>query len=268
MKTKSALSYFGSDSEVAGELAALLDHCTHDTIVFCGGMSISQWLKARAIVANDLNDNAINFYRYASGHHGAEPQAALLALCQSTLSHPSELDSARQYLSEPWRGTVRRAWAYWAVCWIGRKGKGGTTGEGDGMPSVRWTASGGTNASRIRAAADDLPAWAKHFERCEWLCEDFRVLLPKVADNETCGVYCDPPWRGLGDGYIHKFTDADHSDLRHLLGRFNHTTVVVRYGDDPFIRDLYNDWRIIDAESRTQSNAVKGEIWITNREVE
>lgn len=135
------------------------------------------------------------------------------------------------------------------------------------MPSVRWTASGGTNASRIRAAADDLPAWATHFERCEWLCEDFRKLLPRVKDQEGNGIYCDPPWRGLGDGYIHGFTDRDHVDLRNQLVRFEQSTVVVRYGDDHIIRDLYArpEWTIIDAESRTQSNAVKGEIWITRR---
>lgn len=63
MKTKSALSYFGSDSEVAAELAAMLDHCKHVTIPFVGGGSIIPYLKARAIVANDLHDLAINFYR-------------------------------------------------------------------------------------------------------------------------------------------------------------------------------------------------------------
>ena len=67
MKTKSALSYFGSDSEVASELAAMLNHCRHVTIPFCGGMSILPNLAARAIVANDLNDLAVNFYRVASG---------------------------------------------------------------------------------------------------------------------------------------------------------------------------------------------------------
>ena len=55
MKTKSALSYFGSDSEVAGELAAMLDHCKHVTIPFVGGAAILSHLKARAIVGNDRN---------------------------------------------------------------------------------------------------------------------------------------------------------------------------------------------------------------------
>lgn len=63
MKTKSALSYFGSDSEGAPQLASMLDDCKHVTIPFCGGMSILPHLKARAIVANDLHRDVIHFYK-------------------------------------------------------------------------------------------------------------------------------------------------------------------------------------------------------------
>ena len=40
MKTKSALSWFGSDSEVTADMAAMLDHCNHVAIPFVGGASI------------------------------------------------------------------------------------------------------------------------------------------------------------------------------------------------------------------------------------
>ncbi len=263
MKTKSALSYFGSDSEVAGELAAMLDDCKHVTIPFCGGASILPHLQARAIVANDLNDLAINFYRMMNSGF----RNLVIEMCEHTLSHPSELLLANEVLSSNnLSDKPVRAWAYWAMCWIGRKGKGGTSNIA-GMPSVRRTANGGTNATRIRAAADDLKEWSKHFERCEWESVDFRRLLPKVSDTVGCGVYCDPPWKGLGDGYLHPFNDQDHVDLQLFLQRFEIATVVVRYGDHKFIRGLYSDphWTIIDASSRTQTNEVKGEIWITNQ---
>ena len=123
MKTKSALSYFGSDSEVAGELAGLLNHCRHVTIAFCGGMSLLPWLPARAVVANDLNDLAINFYRHATS---PVHQHDLFERCQRTLSHPSELELALTELGEENQWTRVQAWAYWAMCWIGRKGKGGS----------------------------------------------------------------------------------------------------------------------------------------------
>lgn len=264
MKTKSALSYFGSDSEVAPQLAAMLDHCKHVTIPFVGGASIIPHLKARAIVANDLNELAINFYRVMSGMYGKDERDDLISRCQHTLSHPMELEEALRLLRIQTPVPVAKAWAYWALCWIGRKGKGGTKSPG-GMPSVRRTASGGTNASRVRAAADDLPAWAKSFERCEWEQLDFRDLLPKVADDSQCGLYCDAPWVDAGKLYLHSFTLDDHAVLAEMLDRFDETTVLVRYGDHPLIRELYASWNIIEAESRDQCNAVKGELWITNK---
>lgn len=270
MKTKSALSYFGSDSEVAGDLAAMLSQCNHVTIPFVGGAAILPHLNARAIVCNDMNGLAINFYKVASGLEG--DQIELFERCEKTLSHPNELEDAQHVIDDttfPYGADeTQLAWAYWALCWIGRKGKGGTKHLG-GMPSVRRTANGGTNASRIRAAADDLREWAKHFEKCEWESIDFRKLLPKVADNNGCGVYCDPPWVGAGRDYLHTFKDEDHAALACHLMRFANATVVVRYGDHPTIRQLYSNenWTIIDAASRTQTNEVKGEIWITNKAV-
>jgi site-specific DNA-adenine methylase len=269
MKTSSALSYFGSDSEVARELASMLDHCKHVTIQFVGGGSILPYLKARAIFANDLHDLAICFYRAMSSR--GELRDQLIYRCQHTLSHPTEIAIAQEIFEGEWgdRATIGdKAWAMWALCWIGRKGKGGTKHQG-GMPSVRRTANGGTNASRIRAAADDLAEWAKHFERCEWESICFRELLPKVADNLECGVYCDPPWVGAGRNYLHNFSDDDHCELELLLQRFKASTVVVRYGDCDTIRNLYShpQWRIIEAKSRDQCNIVKGEIWITNHGV-
>lgn len=261
LKTKSALSYFGSDSEVAEKLAAMLDRCTHATIPFCGGLAILPWLKARSIVANDANEAVINFYRVMTSPR----QDQLITMCEQTLSHPSESTLARQILAVNPHDPVIRAWAYWALCWICRKGKGGTKHLG-GMPSVRRTANGGSNASRLAAAAADLTNWAEQFKRCEFECVDFRDLIWKVADHESCGVYCDPPWVELGRDYLHTFTHEDHHALRGLLVRFQKTKVVLRYGDHAFVRELYAHprWTIIEAESRTQSNSVKGELWITN----
>lgn len=266
MKTKSALSYFGSDSEVAENLAAMLENCKHVTIPFVGGASILPHLKARAIVCNDLNGAAINFYKVASGVYGDANRIQLFYLCQKTLSHPDEMRIAEETLKTGAGSTVELAWAYWAKCWIGRKGKGGTKNAG-GSPSIRRTPEGGTNATRIRAAADDLVDWARHFERCEWESTECWNVFPRIADNSVCGVYCDPPWVGAGRNYLHGFDDTDHKELARCLQRFENATVVIRYGDDPFIRELYagENWRIVDAFSRTQSNKSIGEIWITNK---
>jgi hypothetical protein len=211
-----------------------------------------------------LNGLAINFYRVLAGVYGDELQATLIARCQNTLSHPSELEEACNQLDLPVGWECSKAWAYWAQCWIGRKGKGGTKNAG-GLPSVRRTAEGGSNSTRIVAAAADLEAWAKMFRRCEFEQVCFRVLLPKIADKVGCGVYIDAPWVKAGGNYMHAFAEQDHRDLAELVQRFENATIVIRYDDDPLLRDLYpeSSWRWIDAVSRTQSNGMIKEVWIT-----
>lgn len=261
MKTKSALSYFGSDSGVAEQLAAKLDHCKHVTIPFVGGASIIPHLKARSIVANDLHGLAINFYRVLAGLEGDHWSENLIFRCKHTLSHPEELIEAEKAIGS--HLPVMQAWGFWALCWLGRKGKGGTKHQG-GAVSIRRTPAGGTNASRITTAARDLEEWAKHFKRCEWDCKCFRNLLPLVADHDDCGIYVDSPWVGSGRNYLHSFVRKDHEDLAAALRRFNKTTVVVRYDDDPLVRGLYKGWEITRTASRDQTNTIRGELSIVN----
>lgn len=262
MKTQSALPWFGSDSEVAEGLGAKFDRCKHVTVLMCGGLGILPYLKASHVLANDKHEEAINFYRVASGFYGKDAQSHLFERCKATLSHPGEMKLALERTDSICR--VTSAWAFWVVCWLGRKGKGGTKSQG-GKPSIRRSADGGSNASRIQAAADDLStSWAtEHFPRCEWECEDFLVILPKIKDRKDCGVYADPPWDGPGADYLHSFKEEHHVQLRDGLLRFKEAKIVVRYGDTPFIRELYSGWDIEEAEFRDQVNQVKPELWIS-----
>lgn len=274
MKTKAPLSYFGSDSQYASQLGSLLDNCKHVTIPFCGGLSILPFIKASHIVANDANNLVINFYRVLAGTLGMEAQLKLIARCSNTLSHPEEMAAAQQCLemSVDAKGWVLlddcldAAWGYWAMCWIGRKGKGGTKQIG-GMPSLRRTANGGGNASRLCAAAADLEEWARLFRKCEFESLDFRDQLPKVADEPGCGLYVDAPWFGAGKHYQVNFTDDCHRDLAALLHRFVHATIVIRYDANHLTRFHYNesDWRYREIVSRTQANTNINEVWITRR---
>ena len=261
MRTKSAAFYYGSDSKVASELAGLLDRCSHVTIPFCGGMSILPHLKASHVVANDLLSRVIHFYRVVSGRCGLIAQQELFDRCDHTLSHPDEIELAKEFRNAD-VPTVDAAWSFWAEVAIGRKGAGGTLRQG-ASSSVRRTANGGGNASRITTAAQELRAWAEEFKRCEFTKEDFRDVLPEVADEPDCGLYCDPPWVGAGNEYIHKFDEADHRDLCNGLKRFEHARIVVRYGDHPLIRELYDGWSCAERESGTQAGGTAKEIWLT-----
>lgn len=267
MKTKSCLSYFGSDSEVAKEIASYFDNCSHVSIPFVGGASIIPWLKARGIVANDLNSYAIGFYKALKGYRSDD----LVTMCMNTLSHPQELYNAHRALQRFASGegvdSIELAWAYWAVVWVGRKGMGGTDSLAkQEKASVRWTAYGGNNASRLQAVKGDLLAWAKEFERCEFTCECYNTFIPKIKAIKGNGVYCDAPWVGLGSDYMHKFFEADHAQLAELLGRFKDSEckVLLRYGDHALVRGLYEGWKITERTARNQANKPVKEIWITN----
>ena len=261
MKTKSLLSYFGSDSEVAADIGSRFNHCDHVTIAFAGGLGVLPFVTARGIVANDLNDRAINFYRCLKN---PETRPFLINRCARTLSHPSELAVARDVLQTS-KECVELAWAYWVMCWVGRKGQGGTkTLTKAKTPSIRRKANGGNNASRLQTVIADLDVWAVHIARCEFESDCFRIQLPKVADDATCGIYADAPWVVAGKNYEHPFVEQDHRDLAAQLSRFVNSTVVIRYGDDPLLRSLYPepDWTWIANTSRTQANKVRNEVLI------
>lgn len=271
-KTDSVLSWFGSDSEVSEEIASRFDGCTHVTIPFFGGGAVAKYLSARVIVANDIHADAINFYRVLCSE--GEESLTLIARCKHTLSHPGEINEAENTIKDVAGGLyvspIKRAWAYWALCWLGRKGKGGTKHVG-GEVSVRRTGSGGGNASRIVAAAYDLHAWAEIMKRCEWESRDFREVLADVKDREDCGLYVDAPWYKAGRNYLHPFMEKDHRDLHGGLSRFDKTRILIRYDDCEFIRELYSGdkWAIEDRQTRNQGSNESGgktsEIWITHR---
>lgn len=263
MKTKSALSWFGSDSENREALASYFTHCDSVTVAMVGGGSIIPVLTAPRLVCNDKNYLAYNFYKCCQDDRLFK---WLANRCRHTLSHPAEVQEATILLRKPYvrRLDVSLAWAFWAACWVGRKGQGGTEGISKGV-SVRWT-SGGSNATRLVTVAEDLYAWAQHFKRCEFTNLCFRVLLPKVPDRAGCGIYADPPWVEEGLSYTHAFVEQDHRDLARLLEGYTETAVVVRYRDHALLRELYPSsmWKWIDARSKTQAGEDKGEVWIVN----
>jgi site-specific DNA-adenine methylase len=271
LKTRSALPWFGSDAAVSKSLAGFIEGCPHTTILCAGGLSILPYIKSRAVLVNDKHEDAIHYYRVAAGRYGENAAEALFDECENTLAHPAELTLARTMLVES-EDPVERAWAFWVECWLGRKGQGGTKKQGTGRGSIRYTAGGGTNATRISTAAAEQRDWASLMKRCEFESEDFRDLAerlkPKTGDKPN-GLYVDPPWFGAGKSYRHAFSDQDHRDLeritKDLAGRG--MKVVIRYDDDSRAHDLYSseDWDVYTAETRNQANLPTGEAWFVSK---
>lgn len=190
----------------------------------------------------------------------------MIARCKDTLSHPLEIERARELLSRTDTSSFDKAWAFWVCCWVGRKGQAGTKGHqrGKATASVRRAPTGGNNATRIIAAAEGLLEWRQHFKRCEFEAVSFREQLGKAKDRDDCSIYVDPPWPGAGDAYAHGFDERDHVELSYMLSGFEKSRVLVRYGDGELVRKLYGKWRLIECKTRSQSNAEIAELWFLN----
>lgn len=77
---------------------------------------------------------------------------------------------------------------------------------------------------------------------------DFEVAI-KETDSTNTLFYLDPPYVQKGEVlYVHPFTPNDHARLarylKTLTGKF-----VLSYDDDPTVRELYRDYKIINASA-------------------
>lgn len=267
-KTKSVLPWFGANSKggpliwklLSGDKVAGIQPCNYTAIPFCGGLPELPYLNGQ-VLANDLHEDAWNFYSCSQ-----QSPESLAKSIDEFICHPSALlEAIKQHAnkSRSQFGSISRAAGYWAMCWLSRKGQGGTGKEGISQ-SVRHSGDGGGNASRLQAVKDDFPYWHDQFKRCEFLCEDFRVFMERPHDKLRNAIYCDAPWVEQGKAYLHSFDEQDHRDLRERLERFRKTRIVVRYADDPLLRELYlkeDGWTWIHVEGMTQAGA-KDEVLI------
>lgn len=282
MKVTAVGNWYGSAREQARRIADELKGCTLVVLPACGGGSELADIDAPKLIVNDKHKHIINlmmvmadpllgpkFYRRLRrmAFHAATLYEAQL-YCRDVEVRMNETGSLFVG-SSPVKGewTVDKLeWAcQYAICsWMGRGGKGGTPGEFTGALPVRYTPNGGGSGQRFHNWVASFAAWRRILRRCEFSSLDMFDLIPKLSDRKGVGVYVDPPWLGAGDLYSMRFTHNDHTRLETALRRFNDARIVVRYGDHPFIRDLYagNGWRFIEYASKDQDNKAVPEVLI------
>lgn len=257
---------------VCRRYAEALSGCSHVVIPFCGGLSVTALLAetAREIVCNDKHRLAMNFYGCLADR---TLRHELTERLNQTPFHQELLETAQRFCKahtqHHWTD-VNAAAHYFVTAWMGRSGKAGTDSEFTGNLAIRWDASGGASPLRFQTAVRSISeVWGPICERCSFLCCDWSDVLAKVKDDPRNGIYCDPPWVTVGDAYVHKFEIADHYSLATTLRGFRQTKVVLRYGDDPLVRQLYAEgdqwgWHIHEITSRDQANGDVSELCITN----
>lgn len=271
--------WFGSNRTLAANVGRALSGCDWVGVGFAGGMSELLHIRARTVVVNDLHTHVLNLAAAV-----ADPliRPVLVDRLNALPFHPDVLAAAqercqRREINDDWFGTTERVvapdldWAcdYFVASWMSRHGTAGTKGEFGATFSVRWDASGGDSATHYRNAVAGLDAWAGVMRFCNFVRMDVFKFLAKVKDRTLHGIYCDPPFPDVGDGYKYTFTTADQRKLAAKLAAFEACAVVVRFYDHPLIRELYPEdlWHWQRFEGRKQTNETATEEVLLTRNV-
>ncbi len=287
MKIKALAPWFGGCRSIADRIGPELGKLDWCGVLFAGGMPELPHIKTQAGVAVDLHRHIINLARVVAD------DALLVRMIRSVdrlLFHTDVIAAAQHRClnreheaggglfanggaasTEP---DVEWAADYFVCCWMGRGGYAGRGGELSQSIAVRYTARGGSSATRWRSAVESLPAWGKTLGRWQFVCEDAFKLVGRLKPLDAkdtkrpgkAGIYADPPWVGAGDEYVHRMTTAQHRKLAAELARLSDGgyRVVVRYGDDALIRALYPSprWTWIETSTKNQLNGDVSEVMI------
>lgn len=282
MPIKALAPWFGGCRTIAARIGPELGRLGWCGVLFAGGMPELPHIRTQAGVATDLHRHIINLARVVADD---ALLCRMIRRVDRLLFHGDVLVSAQQRcLSREYEATggglfamgaaasnapdVEWAADYFVCCWMGRGGYSGRGGELTQSIAVRYTSSGGSSAKRWRSAIESLPAWGRVLSRWQFVCEDAFQLVARLRPQANAGIYADPPWVGAGDEYTHRFTVEHHLRLARELECLSQGgyRVVLRYGDDPLIRELYPAprWTWIEQSSRDQQGGDVAEVLIIN----
>lgn len=272
MRINALAQWYGGNRILAASVGTALGRLRWCGVPFAGGCAEIPHINTTSGVANDLHRHIINLARVVRDSVLVE---RLVELLDQLLFHPDELRAAQRRCRErDWGSTIPDSpdveWAadYFAACWMGRGGQAGTDREFDQSLSLRWTSSGGDSAVRFRSAVDSLRTWHDALRRWSFSSIDAFEFIANVRDADGHGLYVDAPWPDAGEDYQHSFTCDQQIKLAQALSRFERTRVVVRYGDHPLIRELYQQprWTWLRQTSRNQRNGATPEVLLASGE--
>jgi DNA adenine methylase len=287
MSVTAIANWYGCARMVAEDIGPLFEGCPLVVVGFGGGMPELAELSAKKILVSDLHRHVINLADTMK-HPTRGPE--LYRRLRRIIFHPYVLARAQERCRERERANAGAGlfattaavvssgrepdvtWAedYAITSWMGRGGNAGTKTEFRGALPIRFSPGGGGSAQRFHNWVTSIPAWRRILRRCEFSVADAFEVIAAAHDSEDVGIYSDAPWVGAGDKYTHSFTIEQHRRLAVAHARFKESRVVVRYGDDPLIRDLYpsiesgGQWKYITYDSRSQQNSDVKEVLILN----
>lgn len=240
MKIKALAPWFGAKRNLAPRIVELLGKHRVYWEPFCGSMAVLL-VKPRCQMetVNDLHEDLFNLATVLADR---SLRLDLYRRLRNVLVCEQFIDQARKILQEPLEKGVDRAFWYFINSWIGRNGSAGTKVYNQHF-ARRFTAKGGSPATRFVSTVQSIPAWGRRLKGVTILNMDAFKILERVEDAKGTAIYVDPPYLKKTSYYIHDFKPEDHARLAELLRLFKKARVVLSYYKDPRLDELYPDWR-------------------------
>ncbi len=262
---KKVVPWFGSNTRLAKQVGELFGALRWCGVPFCGGCSELKHIETRIGVANDLHGLAMNLYQVIASPILCDE---LVGILMNQPYHADNLVRAQErcHSLDGSGGSVEAAADYFMASWMGRKGKAGRTDEYCGNLAVRWSSEGGDPVMEYNNAVAGLYFWRDLFKNWAFLSIDAFKFIGKVKDQMGHGLYIDAPWPEAAGEYKHTFGESTHRSMATILGQFRDTKVLIRFGDQPLIRELYpqSQWRWRTFESKNQGHKTISDVLISN----
>ncbi|UQZ90866.1 DNA methyltransferase [Deltaproteobacteria bacterium Smac51] len=255
---RAVLKYFGGKWRMA---SWIISHFPpHKVYVepFGGGAGVLMNKQpASAEIYNDLNYDAVNYFKVLRDPDMASQLAATLAL---TPYARYEYDHSEDPTNDP----VEKARRYccsiqMALGCPGRPSKAGFNNRLSGwyLPVEGWN-----------NYTQHISSFTSRLKEVSIECRPALKVIETYDTDETL-FYCDPPYvhkaRSSNRTYKYEMSDQDHIDLAERLHNLKGMAVISGYQSDLY-SELYADWPSFTHSARTEMNFQRTEcIWLSPR---
>lgn len=253
----SPLVWYGGKALLASQIVSLLPAHTSYVEAFGGAASVLlSKQRCKLEVYNDVDFGVVSFFRVLRDR----PDELVRALELTPYSR-----AEFEHCLETWADVdddLERARRFFTRS---RQGFSGATGSSGWSYDVSGAPGGGTAASRVTSAVDDLMRHARRLRGVQIECRDWREMLELYDEPGAC-FYLDPPYhpdtRGghAGNGYAHELTADDHADLVELAASLKGSVLISGYPHPSYDRPLERAGfeRITTTVQSTASRAQSG----------
>jgi len=256
--TSPPVRYFGGKWRIASWIIEQFPPHTTYVEPFCGGASILfRKTPSKVEVINDLNHDIVTFFDVLRSN----PDDLIHAI-QMTPYAREEHKRAHLPADDP----IERARRFYV-----RSRQSFGSGEGQYNTGWRFQADDrrGTSCVGEWNNTDNLWLAAERLKAVQIESDDALSCIRRFDHPDTL-FYVDPPYlfetrHSNEHRYAHELTDQQHIELAELLNSVQGMVLLSGYGSDLY-QDLFQDWRCIQKDTRTNANHEATEyLWISPR---